>query len=54
LEKEGLWESLVADWRNAVDFLQIQYWKAAARNREVGGQTSGRAQFKHLKRRNTA
>jgi hypothetical protein len=34
LEKEDLWESLVVDWRNAADFLQIQYWNAAARNRK--------------------
>jgi hypothetical protein len=37
LEIEGSWESLLVDWRNDVDFLQIQYWKAAARNRRTWG-----------------
>jgi hypothetical protein len=39
LKKEGFWESLVVDWRNAV---------------EVGSKRSGRSWLKHLRRRNIA
>ena len=37
MEIEGSWESLLEDWRNALDFVQIQYWKATARNRRGWG-----------------